>query len=59
MFDYWISMKKWTVRPNTVRNYTERYERNIDPVIGKLATLWNNLEVHKEIEKIVASLKVV
>ena len=34
-FDYWISMKKRTVRPNTVRNYTERYEHNIDPVIGK------------------------
>ena len=30
------SMKKRTVRPNTVRNYTERYEHNIDPVIGKL-----------------------
>lgn len=29
-------MKKRTVRPNTVRNYTERYERNIDSVIGKL-----------------------
>lgn len=29
-------MKKRTVRPNTVRNYTERYGRNIDPVIGKL-----------------------
>ncbi len=35
-FEYWISMKKRTVRPNTVRNYTEHYERNIDPVIGKL-----------------------
>lgn len=35
-FDYWISMKKRTVRPNTVRNYTERFERNINPVIGKL-----------------------
>ena len=35
-FDYWIGMKKRTVRPNTVRNYTECYERNIDPVIGKL-----------------------
>ena len=35
-FDYWISMKKRTVRPNTVRNYTERYEHNIDPVIGKM-----------------------
>ena len=34
-FDDWISMKKRTVRSNTVRNYTERYERNIDPVIGK------------------------
>lgn len=29
-------MKKRTVRPNTVRNYTERYEHNIDPVIVKL-----------------------
>lgn len=35
-FDYWISMKKRTVRPNTVRNYTERYNRNIHPVIGGL-----------------------
>lgn len=35
-FDYWISMKKRTVRPNTVRNYTERFECNINPVIGKL-----------------------
>ena len=33
-FDYWISIKKQTVRPNTVRNYTERYERNIKSVIG-------------------------
>ena len=24
-FDYWIGIKKKTVRPNTVRNYTERY----------------------------------
>lgn len=35
-FDYWIEMKGRTVRPNTVRNYRERYTRNIDPVIGKL-----------------------
>ena len=28
-------MKKRTVRPDTVRNYTERYERNMDPVIRK------------------------
>lgn len=34
-FDYWISIKKQTVRPNTVRNYSERYERNIKDVIGK------------------------
>ena len=34
-FEYWISVKKKTVRPNTVRNYTERYERNIKGVIGK------------------------
>lgn len=35
-FDYWIDIKKKTVRPNTVRNYTERYDRNIKKVIGKL-----------------------
>ena len=34
-FEYWIGIKKRTVRPNTVRNYTERYYRNIEPVIGK------------------------
>lgn len=33
-FEYWISIKKRTVRSNTVRNYTERYHRNIKPVIG-------------------------
>lgn len=38
-FEYWIGIKKQTVRPNTVRNYTERYERNIKCVIGsKLLT---------------------
>lgn len=35
-FEYWIEIKKKTVRPNTVRNYTERYMRNIKPVIGKM-----------------------
>lgn len=35
-FDYFIEIKKKTVRPNTVRNYTERYETNIKPVIGKM-----------------------
>lgn len=34
-FDYWISIKKKTVRPNTVRNYSERYYKNIQKVIGK------------------------
>lgn len=33
-FDYWIGIKRQTVRPNTVRNYSERYERNIKGVIG-------------------------
>lgn len=38
-FEYWINLKKKTVRPNTVRNYSERYERNIKNVIGnKLLT---------------------
>ena len=34
-FEYWIDLKKETVRPNTVRNYSERYERNIKSDIGK------------------------
>lgn len=34
-FEYWISIKELTVRPNTVRNYKERYNRNIKSVIGK------------------------
>lgn len=34
-FEYWIDIKKKTVRPNTVRNYTERYNINIKKVIGK------------------------
>ena len=33
-FQYWISIKEKTVRPNTVRNYRERYTRNIKPIIG-------------------------
>lgn len=36
-FDYWIGIKKKTVHPNTVRNYTERYIRNIKPLIGKMS----------------------
>ena len=34
-FEYWIDVKKKTVRPNTVRNYTERYNRNIQKIIGR------------------------
>lgn len=34
-FEYWIGIKEKTVRPNTVRNYTERYNINIKKVIGK------------------------
>lgn len=34
-FECWIDVKRKTVRPNTVRNYTERYYRNIQSVIGK------------------------
>lgn len=35
-FEYFIEIKKKTVRPNTVRNYSERYQMNIKPVIGKM-----------------------
>lgn len=35
-YDYWIDIKKRTVRPNTVRNYSERYNRNIKEIIGNL-----------------------
>lgn len=38
-FDYWIGIKKKTVRSNTVRNYTERYIKNIKPVVGKMSIL--------------------
>ena len=31
-FEYWISIKEKTVRPNTIRNYRERYHRNISKV---------------------------
>lgn len=34
-FEYWIDVKRKTVRYNTVRNYTECYHRNIQKVIGK------------------------
>ena len=34
-YEYWIGIKKQTVRRNTMRNYSERYERNIKGIIGK------------------------
>ena len=33
-YEYWIEVKRQTVRPNTVRNYEERYKHNIQKVIG-------------------------
>lgn len=43
-FEYWIDVKKRTVRPNTVRNYTERYQHNIKPLIGdKMLTTINSI----------------
>lgn len=35
-YEYWIDIKEKTVRPNTVRNYKERYKRNIEPMIGNM-----------------------
>ena len=40
-FEYWISIKEKTVRPNTVRNYRERYHGNISKVkIKVIAMEW-------------------
>lgn len=47
-YDYWISVKEKTVRPNTVRNYRERYNKNISPVIGnKLLKEVNTIHCQK------------
>ena len=36
-FSYWIeNIKKGTVRPNTIRNYSERYKANIQKCIGSM-----------------------
>ena len=32
----WSKQKEGLVRPNTVRNYRDRYERNIKPMIGRM-----------------------
>lgn len=33
-YDYWISLKKKTIRENTIISYEERYKKNIKPVLG-------------------------
>ena len=47
-FEYWVDIKKKTVRPNTVRNYTERYNRNINGALNgapkKKATAENTIK---------------
>ena len=36
LYEDWISMKASGRRPNTIRNYSERFERNILPEIGRM-----------------------
>ena len=35
-FEFWIENIVGDLAPNTLRNYRERYVRNIQPVIGKM-----------------------
>ena len=35
-FTYWLENVVGNLRPNSIRNYRERYVRNIQPVIGRL-----------------------
>ena len=35
-FEKWIDMKKASIRPNTIDGYTQRYVKNVKPVIGEL-----------------------
>lgn len=35
-FDYWITNLICNLAPNTLRNYRERYTRNVQPVIGSM-----------------------
>lgn len=36
-FDYWIeNIKGDSIRPNTIRNYKERFEHNIKKCIGNM-----------------------
>ncbi len=67
-FAYWIKIKEQTVRPNTVRNYRERYQHNIRQLIMGHSSIGitMNLYVHitdeekyKEIERAADALKVI
>ena len=41
-FEYWITnIKGNSIRPNTIRNYKERFEKNIDYISGE-----NNISVY-------------
>ena len=35
-FNYWIDNIICDLAPNTIRNYRERYEKNIQPLIGTM-----------------------
>ena len=35
-FEFWMNTFKSHLSPNTLRNYRERYKRNIFPYIGKM-----------------------
>ena len=58
-FEYWIGIKKRTVRPNTVRNYTERYHRNIEPIIGNkmLGLRWSDVDLENRLLTINRSME--
>lgn len=58
-FEYWIGIKKRTVRPNTVRNYTERYHRNIEPIIGNemVGLRWSDVDLENRLLTINRSME--
>ena len=35
-YENWLEQKEKLVRPNTIRNYKDRFEHNIKPVIGRM-----------------------
>ena len=57
-FDYWISIKKQTVRPNTVRNYQARITL-YDMLTMNLYVHITEDEKHREIDLVADALKVV